>query len=46
MPGTLAVASNWVALNAVPWTMAAGLVQVIVGVAGATLIVAVAVAVE
>jgi hypothetical protein len=36
VPGTLAVAFNWVLLRAVPELMSAGLFQVIVGVAFAT----------
>ena len=33
-PGTLVVASSWVPLNAVPYVMAAGVAQVMVGVLG------------
>ena len=44
MPGTEAVASSWVEPSAVPTVMAAGAVQVTVGVTWVTVMVVVAVA--
>jgi hypothetical protein len=46
LPGTLAVASNWVALSAVPGVMTAGVGQVILGVAWLTMSCTEAVAAE